>query len=99
MGAFKALGFNFLLKVYTLFLSNGTEQDSRLVISELFLISMKHCTLPLLSGIMSILYDSSLLHATFVSFIQLVMSHEISVTTICIVFVFTWSEVMFIIFW
>lgn len=68
MGAFKALGFNFLLKAYTLFLSNGAHQDSRLVPSELFLISMKHCMLPLLSGIMSISYDFSLFHATFVSF-------------------------------
>lgn len=68
MGAFKSLGFNFLRKVYILFLSNGTDQDSRLVLSELFFISMKCCMFPLLSGIISILYDFSLLHTIFVFF-------------------------------
>lgn len=79
MGAFKALGFNFLLKVYTLFLSNGTYRDSRLVPSELFLISMKHCMLYLPSGIMFILCDF-LTSSCNLCVLQLVKWHETSVT-------------------
>lgn len=42
--AFKILGFRFQFKFYTQFLSNGTDQETGLVASELFWLSVR-CSL------------------------------------------------------